>query len=373
MRRSLTIPLIVAALAVAGAAAAPLCQAAGLVRVSSSAGIDKALRAAVAKGPGTTVSFGAGTYSHAAMTWPNGINLRGAGMGKTKLDFAIRFGSHSTIGGGTLSTGLTIGSSSQNTAFHMRCAAHGTRFRFVRFRSRGPVLWDLCDYTHLWRNSVDNANANVHDVSWIDCQFEYTGDANGTTFNIWWDARKGGSNVYNLTWRGCVFGVKDSSGQYGSGKMGLLIQPSPPEHASDGPRPNGVSNTDFGFDFSKVTHGSGQAAIGGAKGYGFRIWNSDFVGPASFTSFDLCDYIRAWAMVTYHLTNPADVTAAMIAAAPDRMTTKGVSLRYDWVAGKLRREIGRNVHLSHVKTEQGTDTYHVPAAVRTVDRALYGL
>ena len=158
----------------------------------------------------------------------------------------------------------------------------------------------------------------------------------------------------------------------------MLIQPSPPEHASDGPRPEissgpgGTCSTNFHFNFSQVTHGSGQAAVGGAHGYGFRIWDSAFVGRSSFCSFDLCDYIRAWAMVTYRLDEPGKVTQAMQNAAPDRMTTKGVHLRDIWMAGRFTREYGRNVTVSGVNRGQGASTYHVRPVVLVDDRQLYG-
>ena len=379
MRRFLITILLMTATVVPMAVLASPCLASGaVVRVTASSGIDRAVALAEAKGRGTTVYFKAGSYDHSRMTWPSGINLRGDGIGSTRLNFAVRFGSRSLIGGSRASMGLTIGSSSKPSVFHLRNGAHDTRFRWVRFRSRGPVLWDVCDYTSRWHNAVVRAAANAHDIAWVDCEFEYTGDPAGTTFNLWWDARAGGGNIYNLMWKRCTFGAKDSAGQYGSGAMGMLIQPSPPEHATDGPRPTtatdrgGICSTNFHFDFSQVTHGSGKAATGGASGYGFRIWDSDFVGPASFSSFDLCDYIRAWAMVHFRLASPSDVTRAMKAAAPDRMTTKGVDLRNVWMAGHFTKECGRDVTTSDVKTSGGTSTYHVRAIVLTHDRQLYG-
>ena len=118
-----------------------------------------------------------------------------------------------------------------------------------------------------------------------------------------------------------------------------------------------------------LTHGSGQAA---GRGNGFRIWNSAFVGPSSFNSFDLCDYVRSWAMVTYRLAQPSQVTAAMRAHAPNRVTTKGVSLRNVWMAGGFTREYGRKVTMRRVRWSQGASNYHVSATVRAHDRQLYG-
>jgi len=373
MRRYVAVPLLITAVMVLMAVSAQTCFARSAVfRVTSSRGIDKAVRQAKKRGHGATVYFRAGTYNHRRMTWPSGIKLRGDGIGRTRLNFAIEFGSRSVIGG-RQSAGLTIGSTSGSDEFCFRNGAHDTTFRSVRFRSRGATLWNLCDFTRSWHDRVVNDVANVHNIAWIGCEFEYTGDANGTTFNVWWDARRGGGNVYNLTWEGCTFGAKNASGQFGSGRIGLLIQPSPPEHASDGPRPgSAMSAPNYGFDLSKITHGSGQAATGGAHGYGFRIWNSSFVGRSSFDSFDLCDYVRAWAMVTHHLTNPGQVTRAMRAAAPARFTTKGVSLRNVWMSAGFTREFGRNVKVSRVRTNQG-GAYHVPAIVRKHDRQLYGV
>jgi hypothetical protein len=372
--------LLATVAALALLAVIPSCAAGGqVVQVRSSAGIDAAVKAAIRKGPGTTVYFRSGSFTHERMRWPNGIHLRGDGIGKTKLNFSIEFGSRSKIGGTSPSMGLTIGSTRDESRFHLRNGAHHTRFQWVRFRSRGWVLWNICDYTSYWSDDVVRSRGNAHDIVWADCEFEYTGDPEGTTFNIWWDARRGGGNIYNLTWVRCTFGVKNSSGAFGSGQMGMLIQPSPPEHASDGPRPptasdpGGIHSTRESFDFDQVTHGSGRAAVGGEDGYGFRIWDSRFVGPASFTSMDICDYIRAWAMVTYELTRPSLVTDAMKAAAPDRVTTKGVSLRNVWMSSELVREYGRGVTLSNVKENQGQSTYGVRPIVRTHDEELYGL
>ena len=136
--------------------------------------------------------------------------------------------------------------------------------------------------------------------------------------------------------------------------------------------PTPATGVNFNFNWAPVTHGSGQAAIGGSKGYGFRIWDSSFVGRASFTSVDICDYVRAWAMVTYRLTTPDDVTAAMRAAAPDRVTTKRVDLRDVWMADDFTREYGRNVTVSGVRYSQGSSTYHVRPVVLAHDRQLYG-
>ena len=95
MLRRFLVPLLTAAVVVP-TVSVPACMASdAVVRVTSSSGIDRALSAAKAKGAGTTVYFKAGSYTHADLTWPNGINLRGDGIGKTKLNFEITFGSRS--------------------------------------------------------------------------------------------------------------------------------------------------------------------------------------------------------------------------------------------------------------------------------------
>jgi len=258
--------------------------------------------------------------------------------------------------------------------------SHDTKFQWTRFRRpNSDYLWDMTDFAKYWSDPVLNSKANIHDITWSYCEFEFTGLSTASVFNIWWDSRSGGANIYNLSWDHSTFGAKNSSGAFGQGTMGLLIQPSPPEHAVDGPRPpgtndpGGINSTNFNFDFSKVTHGSGLAAIGGTNGYGFRLTNNNFVGPASFTSFDLCDFIRAWAMVTYKLTEPAAVTQAMKDAAPDSMTTKGFYVANNWMSGKYTQEIGRNTTNINNLVRQGDTTYHVDDIVKTHDYQLYGL
>ena len=75
------------------------------------------------QGAGATVVFPAGTYSHATLAWPDDIDLRGAGAGRTVLNFALRFGSGSRIGDGTEAGGATIGAAS---TFYLLSGAHGT-------------------------------------------------------------------------------------------------------------------------------------------------------------------------------------------------------------------------------------------------------
>ena len=185
----------------------------------------------------------------------------------------------------------------------------------------------------------------------------------------------GGGNIYNLTWDHDTFGAKNSSGQYGQGRMGLLIQPAPAEHADDGPRPESPSDiVDTNFDWGQVTHGSGQAAIGGSSGYGFRLLDSNFVGPSGFyASFDLCDYIRSWVITVNNLSFSPTLTKAQQDTAPDKVSTKGFDVENDWFSTSFVQEFGRDVTSVNNSVKAGTTTYHVDAAVLTHDQELYGL
>ncbi len=334
---------------------------------TSATAIDAAISAAKAKGPGTTVFFPRGDYSHATLTWPDGINLRGAGIGATRLDFALKFGSNSFIENATMG-------GTQSTSFSFVNGAHDSVFEDVRFRGRGFSLWQATDFTSEFNGGVVNRSGNFHDVAFRRAEFEYTGVADGDLWSIWWDVRAGGGSIYDVTWEDCVFGAKNSTGAFGQGRMGILIQPSPPEHASDGPRPGAAitGSTDYNFDWSQVTHGSGTAIP--AADYGFRITGCYFVGPASLSSFDLCDYVRAWAMTTYHIptSSPGNVTQAMRDAAPDRMATKGVYVENTFFSGKWTKEFGRDVSDINNTKSGGTGSYNVPTIVKTHDAELYG-
>ena len=241
-------------------------------------------------------------------------------------------------------------------------------------------MWDFVDYSGSWGAPVYLSNANAHDIVYSYCEFENS--TSTEIFNMWWDTRAGGGNLYNFTWDNCTFGVKNSAGVANTGRTAILLQPSPAEYGSSGPRTsNGGAN--FSFDWSVVTHGAGKAAIGGAGGYGFRLTNSnavgkltDFTGSGNYYSFDICDYIRAWAMVTYRLSSADGVTQAMIDAAPARMTVDGFLVQNTWCSGRFVNEIVRNeVEVGLTEAAKGgySTTYHVSAEVLQHDKELYGL
>ena len=343
-----------------------------VIRVAGSD--ERSIDAAFAKAsPGSTIYFPRGRYEHADIRLSDGMRVRGDGIGKTVLNFGMSFGSNCMVGGLRESEGLTLG---RKYAFGLTNGAHDTTFAWTRFRRPSGTLWDLCDFTHNWSDPARCNKGNFHAISWTDCEFECTGGTDPLLFNIWFDSRRGGGSIYDLEWRRCTFGARNASGRFGQGRMGILLQPSPPEHAKDGPRPagvndpSGINSTAFGFDFGQVTHGSGLACVG-AK-FGFRVIGNRFVGPASFASFDLCDYLRAWSMVHYRLTEPRMVTDAMRAQAPDAVTSKGWDVRDNWMSGKFIRENGRNVVATNNLTSQGASAYNVTSAVSEHDRELYG-
>ena len=268
--------------------------------------------------------------------------------------------------------GLTMGSATQHTPFELRDGAHSTTFRWVRFRSRGPSSGTSATTPGHWRDRVVNRTANAHGIAWLDCEFEYTGDPHGTTFNIWWDARAGGGNIYDLSGSAARSAQGTRPVNTAQDRWACSSSRRRRSTRATGRAPGGVISTNFKFDLSKVTHGSGRAAIGGSHGYGFRIWDSDFVGPATFASFDLCDYVRAWAMVTYRLTCPGKVTPPCGRRTGSRdhegcRPPAGLDVR------QLHQECGRDVTVYRVLAKRGTSTYHVRPIVLTHDRQLYGL
>jgi len=346
----------------------PAAPSGGVVTVAgtSEGAIDSAVSAARSRGAGTTVYFPSGSYTHGTMSWPSGIDLRGDGIGRSRLNFALSFGSDSRI------EDVTLGGT-QSTAFSFANGAHDSVFEDVRFRGRGSSIWSATDFTSSWSDRVVNEDADFHDMMFNRAEFEYS-NANADLWSIWWDSRAGGGRVYDITWQDCTFGVRNSAGAYGLGRVGFIMQPSPPEHAASGPRPGAAitGSTDYDFDWSRVTHGAGLAADPGAD-YGFRLVRCRFVGRAGFVAFNACDYLRAWAMTTFRVPteSPGDVTQTMRDRAPDRMTSKGWYVADCWFSDDMRFENGRDVTLIRNADNQGT-AYNVPDVVRTHDAELYG-
>jgi len=331
-----------------------------VVRGFSSSAIDAALATAKARTP-ATVYFPAGTYSHGTLILPEGVSIAGDGIGKTILPFAMRFP------GSQLVKDMTIGGT-QTSAFRFLPGAYDVTFEDVRLRGRGSSLWSATDYSRDWNGTVTRQDADFHDVTWRRCEFEYTNRSDADLFSIWWDCRRGGGRVYDVTWEDCTFGVRNSAGAFGCGRVGLIFQPAPSEYGAAGPRVS-VNQPNPAFDWSRVDHGAGLAASPDAR-FGFRMIRTRFVGAASFVSFDLCDYTRAWAVSTYNLREPGDVTAAMKAAAPDRVTSKGWHIDDCWFSDDFRPEYGRDVVVVSSPDNQG-GAYNVPDSVRAHDRELY--
>ena len=81
----------------------------------------------------------------------------------------------------------------------------------------------------------------------------------GGIFNIWWDCRAGGAQVYDLYFNRCHLGVKNSSGHTGIARC-LLFQPAPSAHDDSGPSLGGGSvvtlkKLNKNFKWSQVDHG----------------------------------------------------------------------------------------------------------------------
>ena len=239
----------------------------------------------------------------------------------------------------------------------------------MRFRG-ASYMWDLCDYSDSWTGSAQSLYGNFHDVTWAYCEFEWPGNTSGRYFNIWFDSRAGGGNIYNLTWDHCTFGAKRAASPHTGGmNTDLLIQPSPAEHSSTGPRsdnPNWKS-----FNWALITHGSGLAAIGGAGGYGFRVTNSDFLGaPNSLDNLDLCDYVRA--RIYYDKGDDYNYNQSDINAVAAKYATAGWQLSDNWLAEEIRTEVTQQKTETNNKENQGA-AYHVSAEVLQHDQELYGL
>jgi hypothetical protein len=306
---------------------------------------------------------------------PNGCTMFGAGLGLTKVNAALTIGSDCRLGGKTENKGITFGTPDER--FYFKTGASRTTIRWCRFRVPGSsVVFDLGDWTQQWSDPVVRRRCHVHDITFARCEFEHSAD-DADLVSIWWDSRAGGGKVYDIQWIRCTFGVKDATGDYNGHRTGLIIQPSPPEHASDGPRPDDWADAaNEAFDWSQVTHGAGMA-IAGAD-FGFRLIGCRFVGDCDFVSANPCDYIRSWMLTTYpwyysqapHFSTNG--TPAERAAAPLACTLKGVTVTDCWFGDDFRPEICRRLTVTDSPDEQG-DAYNVSSAVLTHDQQLYGL
>ena len=191
-----------------------------------------AVDAAFAKAArGDTVHFPAGTYSHATLNIPDGVDVTGAGIGRTHLKFGVTFGSDSEIGG-TAAQGLLVGNAG-SIALRNREGVQNTTFSFVRFRGGGPR--DGVDYSKYTDSSSNytsydpvvqlggkGTKRSASRITFTDCEFERSAGSYVSTrvraniMSLWEDNRQGYAHLEYLTFERCHWGVKNAAGQFGA-------------------------------------------------------------------------------------------------------------------------------------------------------------
>lgn len=198
-----------------------------VVADTSAAAVDAAFDKAAR---GNTVHFPAGAYTHGTLNVPDGVDVTGAGIGKTHLKFGITFGSDSEIGG-TAAEGLLVGSS--GVALRNREGVKNTRFSFVRFRGGGPRAGvDYSKYTNSSSSyeSYDpvvqlggkGTERSASRITFTDCEFErsvgpyISTHVRANIMSLWEDNRAGYAHLEYLTFVRCHWGVKNAAGQYGA-------------------------------------------------------------------------------------------------------------------------------------------------------------
>ena len=287
------------------------------------------------------------------MTIPDGVNVTGAGIDKTRLAFSIRFGSHSSIGGPSPSAGLRIGNTGTSSN---RGGAHDTVFQWVRFRGGSggnSVLflgsWDR--YTSATWPLADGGSGNAYDPPtsragtsrFKDCEWErpqnsnahYQAGGDGDCVSIWGNNLAGETRIHDVTFERCHFGVKNGaagSEGYGSGRVAVIIQTVPHEYLYRPDRPSAY----FIKDWSLFAQNNADFLF------------SECVFEQSFwCTANPCDHGRAWAVAHgYTVGNiPENI-------APDVMylknvdfvgcTFKGSGLMTSTSSNPVRYEVGKN-------------------------------
>ncbi len=327
---------------------------------ATTAQIDACLAQAVATGHGTWVVFPAGKFAYAgAFVVPDYINVSGQGIwdqgssdgaGGTWLEASsgMRWGSYSTV------SDLLVGENSAATCQFYPVArgssaagsftqAHGSQhdtFDLVRFKGGSNTGAGLLDLGNNFDDSWADTWRGTDDMTYTtfdDCEFERPQSTNavdgtsgslGRILDIWWDSRAGGSQFHDVSFNRCHFGVKNGyhSGIDGYGVGGtILFQPSPAEHAPDGPRPSGAANN-MSFDWSQVTHGAYDITFTDCL-FEYALWYP----------MDICDYARS-----YSLTNlfngrvGADPpTSTRADAIPDRIWNIAFSMAHCYMKGSF--------------------------------------
>lgn len=322
---------------------------AAVIEVTDAANLDQALVDAAAAGPGTWVHVNMATCAHTGKLYlPDYVNLKGNGIydqgtagggGGTRLQCALKWGSHSTIKDVLLGTNgssscqhypVPRGSSLCGDHTNVN-GSHGCHFKNVRFKGgsdAGAHLIDLASNygSGLWSGSLKTLD--LYETTWDDCEFERPNwspavtSSPGNIMNIWLDCRAGGAQVHTLAFRRCHFGVKNGyntgSDGYGCGRMSPFFQPAPAEHAADGPRPSSGSNLVSpgstpdqtngwypSFDWDQVDHCFHDVTFEDVLFEFTTQWTAN-----------LCDYARSYSVWKGNETAlPGTLTAALSASA----------------------------------------------------------
>ncbi len=199
-----------------------------MVSGTSAAAVDAAFAKAAR---GDTVHFPAGTYTHGTLDVPDGVDVTGAGISRTHLQFGITFGSDSQIGG-TAAQGLLVGNAG-SIALRNRDNVKNTSFSFVRFRGGGPRAGvDYSKYTDSSSSYVSydpvvllggkGTKRSASRITFSDCEFErsvgpyVSTHVRANIMSLWEDNRAGYAHLEYLTFTRCHWGVKNAAGQYGA-------------------------------------------------------------------------------------------------------------------------------------------------------------
>jgi hypothetical protein len=339
---------------------------------ASTAQVDACLAQAVAAGRGTWVVFPAGKFVYSGtFVVPDFINVSGQGIwdqgsatggGGTWLQASrgMDWGSYSTVqdmligqnaAGGTCTFSPVARGSSAAGPFTKANGSQHDTFELVRFKGgsdSGASLFSPDNYDDSWADSWRGTTDMTY-TTFDDCEFERPqstnatdtgGAAMGADFNLWYDCRAGGSQLHDITFNRCHFGVENGyhSGidGYGEGYT-FLLQPSPAEHAADGPRPSGAA-ANMHFDWGQVDHDA---------------YNIDFTDClfeyGGWYPMDICDYARSYSLTTSFAgvvgSNPP--TAAQAAAIPACMWTSGLTMTDCYLKGSSPQAHGVVGEIGH--------------------------
>ena len=316
-----------------------------------------AIQAAIdAAATGTTVVCQAGTYIGGGTLYlKDGVYLKGQGIykqavsgggGGTWIQSNLRWGSHSFIGyflignaGGSSFRPQERGGASSRFPVTNVSGSHGDRFFFTRFTGNLELGNNFRGNDSGGWAASSHGVIDMYDTKWFDCEWQRHSVATGIA-NLWFDCRDGGSQLHDLEWTRNHFGVKDTEGLTGIGRV-FIIQPSPAEHCFDGPRPTVTSSypqaavnlvgTQYdpndstngwypNFDWSQVDHGA----------YNISLTDCLFE-YADWVATNPCDYARSYSIWKGNETGlPGTLTYALTSDA-NRATGWGNGPQENWM------------------------------------------